>query len=226
MTRNGTRAFTTTSSGILIVDIAQGEVVGEIETGQRDAVALDPTETKAYVVNGPGAEVVVIDTMTNTVAKRIPVGSEPFASSQFIWPAGDGQPVAPTLSPTASSTPTDGFPTYTLTPTVTSSRTPTLSRSVTPAPTLSPSSTSTPPPSPTPTPTATSLTTETPTATRGRRSGGCVMSSSGSMGSSTGGWVAALWLLVARRRRSRLEGSAMAAPPRSFSGDSRSQRRG
>ena len=171
--RDGTRAYVFSDDGIAVVDPVRAEVVANIDTAG-GGIALNPAETRAYVVARadalhPDDEVIVIDTATNTIRKHIPVGPQPVAFGQFIWPRAEQAAATPTpeASYTPIASPTDlGFLTETPTPTTsaTATHSPTATASATPATPMVATST--------PSPTSAARSTSSGCAMAGSRHGG------------------------------------------------------
>jgi YVTN family beta-propeller protein len=89
---SGTRAYvaSTDSSGIVsVIDTASWDVVANfgIFKGYPQGVAVSPTGTRAYVTSSNDTNVSVIETSTNTVIARVPIGDT--SSGVAVSPSGD-----------------------------------------------------------------------------------------------------------------------------------------
>ena len=84
------RAFVSLAGGdeIAVVDLAKGEVIGRIATGDYPhGLRLSPDESQLYVANVEDGSVSVIDTQDLTEVARIPVGAAPVQVG--FTPSGD-----------------------------------------------------------------------------------------------------------------------------------------
>jgi len=64
---------------VLFIDMAANKVVGSVEAGPRLwGIAISPDGATLYTANGPSNDVSVIDTATQMVTKKIPVGRGPW----------------------------------------------------------------------------------------------------------------------------------------------------
>lgn len=76
---SGTRLYVATSAGITVINTFNQSIVTKVSFGGRPTgVAVTPDGSRVYVTGQESDTVTVIDTATNTVARTIPVGPEPY----------------------------------------------------------------------------------------------------------------------------------------------------
>lgn len=78
-TPDGRKAYVSSKSGIIsVIDVAQPQVVKEIALeGKPDHLALSADGSRLYVADGQNGQLVVIDTVQDTITAAVPVGTGP-----------------------------------------------------------------------------------------------------------------------------------------------------